>query len=105
MRLDETKDRAIQEYLDTSSNTEYWCNLKLTQEKGLQFYQTRLHAVVLYNTQPAVRIERAVCMKTQEELYQKVRLIPRLPRVVLKPNSHSGQQDLRCQDARPSWDP
>ena len=49
--------------------------------------------------------ERAVCMKTQEELYQKVRLIPRLPRVVLKPNSHSGQQDLRCQDARPSWDP
>ena len=55
MRLDETKDRAIQEYLDTSSNTVYWCNLKLTQEKGLQFYQTRSHAVVLYNTQPAVR--------------------------------------------------
>ena len=32
----------------------------------------------------------------------KVRLTPRLPRVVLKANSHSGQQD---QDARSSWDP
>ena len=39
-------------------------------------------------------IEKAVCMKT-EELYQKVRLPPRLPRVALKANSHSGQQDQR----------
>ena len=31
-------------------NTAYWCNLKLAQETGLQFYQTRSHAVVLYNT-------------------------------------------------------
>ena len=44
-------------------------------------------------------------MKTQDELYQKVRLTPRLPRVVLKANSQSGQQDLRSQDARSFWDP
>ena len=44
-------------------------------------------------------------MKTQEELYQKVRLTHRVPRVVLKSNSQCGQQDLRSQDARSSWDP
>ena len=49
-------------------------------------------------------LRRAVCMKTQEELWQKVRLTPRLPRVVLKANSHCGQQDLQSQDARSSWE-
>ena len=44
-------------------------------------------------------------MKTMEELYQKIRLTPKLPRVVLKSNSHSGQQDQRDQDARSSWHP
>ena len=63
-------------------NVVYWCNLKLAQEKGSHFYQTRSHADVLHNTQPAACIEKAVCMKTQEELYRKVRLTPRLPRVV-----------------------
>ena len=80
-------------------------NSMLAQGKGLQFYQTRSNAIVLHNTLLAVCIEKAVCMKTKEELYQKVRLTPRLPRVVLKANSHSGQQDQRDQDARSSWDP
>ena len=70
-------------------NTVYWVNLKFAQERGLQFDQTRSNAIVLYNTLPAVCIEKAVCMKTKEELYLKVRLTPRLPRVVLKPNSRS----------------
>ena len=51
---DLAKDRAIQEYLG---------NVKLAQEKGLQFYQTRSHAVVLYNTLPAACIEKADCVK------------------------------------------
>ena len=58
-------------------NTVSWCNLKLAQEKDLQFYQTRSHAVVLYNTLPAACIEKAVCMKNTDELYQKVSLTPR----------------------------
>ena len=44
-------------------------------------------------------------METQEELYQKVRLTPRVPRVVFKSNSQRGQQDPRTQDARSSWEP
>ena len=87
----------------TLQNTLYWCKLKLAQVRGLQFYQTRSHAIVLYGTLLVVCIKKAVCMKTEEELYLKVRL--RLPRVVLEANSHSGQQDQRDQDARSSCDP
>ena len=47
--------------------------------------------------------EKAVCMKTQDELYQKVRLTPRVARAVLKSNSQFGQQDLHRQDAKSSW--
>ena len=101
MRLDKTKDRSIQKILGNLFKIRYiWCNLKLAQERGLQFYQTQSHAIVLYNTLPAVCIEKAVCMKTKEELYHKICLTPRLPRVVLKANSHSGQQNQREHDAR-----
>ena len=70
----------------------------------MQFYQTRSYAVVLYNTLLEACVEKAVCMKTQEELYQKVRLTLRVPRVVLKSNSQYGQQDRQSQDARSSWE-
>ena len=83
-------------------NTVFWCNLKLAHERGLQFCQTRSHAGVLYNTLPAACIEKAVCMKTTDELYQKVRLPPRVSRVLLKSNS---QQDPQNQDARSCWQP
>ena len=43
-------------------------------------------------------------MKTKEELYHKVYLSPRLPRVILKPNSQSGQQDQPDLEARKSSD-
>ena len=86
-------------------NTVFWCNLELAQERGLRFYQTRSHAVVLYDTLPAEFIEKAVCMKTKDQLYQKESSIPRLPRVVLKANSQCGLQDLPVQEARSSWEP
>ena len=43
-------------------------------------------------------------MKTKEEVYHKVYQSPRLPRVILKPNSQSGQQDQLDQEARKSSD-
>ena len=44
-------------------------------------------------------------LKTKEEQYHKVFQSPRLPRVELKPNSQSGQQDEPDQEARKSSDP
>ena len=93
-RLDETKDRAIQEYLET-----------LSKYGILVQFEARSHAVVLYNTLLAACIEIAVCSKTQDELCQKVRLTPRVPRVVLKSNSQNGPQDPQNQDARSFWEP
>ena len=45
-----------------------------------------------------------MCVKTQEELYQKVRLTTRLPRDVLRSNSECSLQDLHGKEARSSWD-
>ena len=85
-------------------NSVCWCNLKIAQEKGLLFYQTRSHAIVLCDTLPAVCIEKVVCMKTKDEQYQEVRLTPRVPRVVLRSNSQNGLQDQQEQDERTSCD-
>ena len=65
----------------------------LAHRKGLQFHQTRSHAIALFNTLSAMCTEKAVCMKTKEELYHKVYQSPRLPRV---------QQDQPDQEARKS---
>ena len=49
----------------------FLCNLKLAQRKGLQFYQTRPHAIALFNTLPATCIEK-VENKTGEDLHCKI---------------------------------
>ena len=62
---DLTKQRIVP-YKNTwtfNQNTVYWCNLKLAQEKELLFCLTRSHATVLYDTLPAVCIEKVVCTK------------------------------------------
>ena len=59
-------------------------NLFKTLEKGLLFHQIRSPAIVLYDTLPAVGMEKVECMKTKDDENQKVRLTPRVPRVVLK---------------------
>ena len=83
--------------------TVFWCNLKLAQQRGLQFYQTRSNAVILYDTLPAEFIEKAICMKTKDQLYQRESVILR-PRFVLRANSQSGSQDLHVEEARSSWE-
>ena len=77
------------------------CNLKLAQQRGPQFNQTRSNAVILYDTLPAEFIEKAICMKTKDQLYQRESVILR-PRVVLEANSQCDSQDLPAQEARSS---
>ena len=84
-------------------DTVCWCNLKLAQQRGLHFYQTRSNAVILYDTLAAEFIEKAICMKTKDQLYQRESVILR-PRVVLKANSQSDSQDLPVQEARSFWE-
>ena len=87
------------------TNSVCWCNLKHAQKNGLQFYQTRSNAITLFNTLPAVCIEKVVFLKTGEELHSKVYQSPRLPRrTVLTPHLHHGRQDLLNPRARTSAD-
>ena len=66
--------------------------VNLTCSRSLQHTTCSLHG-------------EAACVKTQEELHQKVRLTPRVPRVVLKSNSQCGLQDPHSHDATSSWEP
>ena len=50
-----------------NQNIVYWCNLRVAQSKGLQFYQTRSNAIFLYNTQLAVCIEKVVIRKSGQD--------------------------------------
>ena len=85
MRSDETKDRDIQGYLEAPSKYNILVQVEARQrERGLQFNQTRSHAVALYNTLFAACIEKALCMKSTGELYQIVRSALRVPRIVFK---------------------
>ena len=57
----------------------YWCNLRVAWSQGLQFYQTRSNAIILYETLPAYCISKVVVMKSEEIIYQKVHVSPRFP--------------------------
>ena len=62
-------------------------------------------SIILYNTVPAVCIEKVVIRKSGEELYNKTYQSPISPqRIVLKPNLHYERQDTTSFDARTSID-
>ena len=83
-------------------HTVYWCNL--AQRKGLQFYQTRSHAIALFNTPLAICFEKVVYIKIGEDVHCKLHQSTRLPRVVLTPNLQHGRQDPPDPEARKSTD-
>ena len=86
-------------------NAVSWCHMRVAQSKGLQFYQTRSNATILYNTLPTVCIEKVVNMKSGGELHSKMYQPPESPqRIVLKPKLHHGRQDSTNFEARASVD-
>ena len=97
-------DTVVTQCTHQPSRRTCWCNLKLAQRKGLQFYQTRSRAITLSSTLPAICKEKVVCMKTGEELYCKVHQSPRLPRVTRMPNSQHNRKDMPITDSRKSHD-
>ena len=60
-------------------DTVYWVDIKLTQQKGFKFYQTRSNAIILYDTPPAYCIPKVIMMETGEIIYEKVYASPRRP--------------------------
>ena len=74
IELDLTKPRlaAYKKKWKVHQDTVYWVDIQLAQRKGLKFYQTRSNAVILYDTLSADCISKAIVIKSEEILYQKV---------------------------------
>ena len=73
--------------VEETKNTVYWVDIKLAQQKGFKFYQTRSNAIILYNTLPAYCIPKAIKMETGEIIHEKVYASPRAaPKISFKDN-------------------
>ena len=79
--LDLTKPRLVscKQKWKVHQDTVYWFDFHLAQRKGLKFYQTRSNAIILYDTLQVYCISKAIVMKSEEIIYQKVYVSPRPP--------------------------
>ena len=66
-------------------DTVYWVDIQPAQRKELKFYQTRLNAIILYDTLPAYCIPRVIMMESGEILSENVYGSPP-PKISLKDN-------------------
>ena len=67
-------------------DTVYWVDIKLAQQKGFKFYQTRSNAIILCATLPAYCIPKVIKMETGEIIDKKkyMRHLDLLQRIPLK---------------------
>ena len=103
MRLFTSKNRAIQKYLGTLPKYKFLVQFEVRSTKSAAILSNKMECSYLYDTLHAEFMEKAICLKTKDQLYQRESVIQR-PRVVLKANSQSGSQDLPVQEARSSWE-
>ena len=60
-------------------DTVYWVDILLAQRKGLKLCRTTSNAIILHDTLPAYCIPKAIVMKSEEIIHQKVYVSPRPP--------------------------
>ena len=79
--LDLTKPRlaSYKQKWKVHQDTVYWVDIQLAQREGLKFYHTRSNAVIFYDTLPACCISKAIVIKSEEIIYQKVYVSLRPP--------------------------
>ena len=61
----------------THPDTVYWVDIKLAQQQGFKFYQTRSNAFILYDTQ--LIVSRKLLWRKLEIRYEKENASPRPP--------------------------
>ena len=68
----------------TRQDAVYWINLARAQDKGLRFWQSRSHAVIVYSSVPADCIYKVISEKGERIWFERL-LTPRpAPKIVLK---------------------
>ena len=76
----------------TNQDAVYWINLARAQDKGLQFWQTRSHAIIVCSSVPADCIYKVISQRGEKALFERLST-PRLaPKIVLKSNWRSQEQ-------------
>ena len=67
----------------------FWVDINLAIQKGLTFYQTRSHAIILQGTLAAYCIPKVVRLKTGEVLFEKSYMSPRPPPKISLKHDHN----------------
>ena len=102
MRLDEAKDRSMQKYLDTCSK--YCILVQVEARSAERIAITRSHAIVLYNTLPAICIGKSGMHEDEGGVVPQGRPITKVATCCTQANSQSGQLDQQEQGERTSCD-
>ena len=107
-RVEEGQPRMLQYKLKwrAAYDTVYWFDLTSAQDKGLEFWQTKSNAIVLYDPMPSECLVTALnWVKGCEEpevLHRKIVLHPqRAPSVMFESNQHQ-EQTVRVPDSTDS---
>ena len=89
--------------LGSLQNTVHWCNLTLAQERSLHLSNTITCNRPQQHTASGLHWEGGMHEDWGRAIPQSIS-ISKVARVILKPNSQSGQQDQHEQEARKSSD-
>ena len=104
IRSGSTQNRSVHKYLESSPKYSMLVQFEARSKKRIAVVSNTIPRNRSLNTLFATCIGKVVYMMTEEELYHKVHLSPRLPRVVLTPILQYGRQDPPNREARKSTD-
>ena len=76
----------------------YWATLSRAQDQGLQFWQTKSHAIMVHSRVPADCIFGVISQIGDRTLLERLSTPRRAPKVTLKSNWLSQQQQPICDD-------
>ena len=96
---DLSKPRKVQyeSKLKTNQDAVYWINLPRAQDKGLRFWQTRSHAIIVCSSVPADCIYKVISQKGERTLFERLSTPRPAPKIVLKSAWQSQQQQQQQQ--------
>ena len=98
--IDVQLDRREVEYMEISSQYSILVQFTACSEKRIAILSKLDRTQSLFQTPPAICLDKVVCMKTREELYCKTYRSPRLPRVTLVPNFQHVRKGVHVPESR-----
>ena len=76
----------------------YWVKLTRAQGQGLHVWETKSHAIIVHSLVSADCIYRVISQTGDRRLFERLSAPRPAPKVTLKSNWHSQQQQSTCDD-------